>query len=395
MSRWLRVCGWCLATLIGLCGVAFARPVAQAQITDRVFLPVLLRDRPVIRGQLLNVQTLASRSNLVLLNVNPVLLSAQTVASEPWISEDAGLHWRQPAVKPWLDEPHLPVFTHVETVLLESAAGPLLVSQMTTIADQHSGLMTVLYASADLGQTWARYPLNIDQGCPALDIRWLGVTPAVPQRLYAQGECSNPDDPLAPKTATMIASDDAGAHWRTISLPSEASTGVLVSPAQADWLYTNAGDSRLWRTSDEGQRWEPAGVAPLGAYSLSPSDPERLVSASALGAFVSKDSGLSWAALKGLPCDLTLGNWELPGPTPLLLFTCTDFRLLLTRDDGQSWETLPPLPWSTIYSLKVFADRAVPERLWLIATGALPDSVWSIDLSTTSTWTRVLDMDPF
>lgn len=394
VRRWLNVCRWGLVALIGLWGGGFARPVAQGQAPERLFLPVLLRDRPVIRGQLIDVQTLASMPNLLLMNVNPVLLPPPVMTYEPWISEDAGVHWRQPARAPWLDEIHLPTYAHLETALLESAAGPLLVTMMTAIADPQSGLSTVVYTSADLGQTWARYPLTTDQGCTAMDDFSTATTPAAPERLYSQGVCRHGTDPLTLGRYVLIASDDAGMHWRTVPMAVSAQTGSYVSPARAGWLFIFGPEGRLWRTVNEGQLWEKVGAPPTGAFSLSPSDPERLVSASGLGAFISQDSGLSWKALRNLPCDLTLGNWEVPGATPLLLFTCTDLRLVLTRDDGQSWETLPPLPWSAAHSLNVFADRAVPERLWVFAAGALTDSVWSIDLSTSPTWTRVLETDP-
>ena len=394
-SRWSRVGGWGLVVFLAAWnGSAVFQPVARAQASERLFLPVLLRDRPIISGQLLGAQTLASTPGLLLLNVNPVWVSGQAISPEPWLSEDAGVHWRQPAVKPWMSEPHLPTYAQLATVLLESADGPRLVSVMTALAGPNTGWVSVVFSSADLGQTWTRYPLRTDQGCTALDILRLAVTPAVPERLYAQGICPDPDHPSLPDSYALIVSDDVGAHWRTLPPAFADQTDASVSPAPGGGVMTVDRDGRVWRTLNDGQHWEPLGASPLGGVTLSPADPDRWVSGSEEGAVLSKDSGRTWMSLNGLPCDLTVGSWELPGATPILLFSCTDRRLALTRDDGRSWEILPPLPWGDTRSQNVFADRAVPERFWLIAAGALTEGAWSLDLSTTPAWTRVLETDP-
>jgi len=108
----------------------------------------------------------------------------------------------------------------------------------------------------------------------------------------------------------LFSSQDSGALWSPLGegLPANSKiAGLLSHPARPDLLYavsdnraawTAAAPPVIWRSLDEGRRWQPAAAGlpdvPLTAWAIDPLNPDRLVVASWDYVAVSADGGLSW-----------------------------------------------------------------------------------------------------
>jgi hypothetical protein len=128
---------------------------------------------------------------------------------------------------------------------------------------------------------------------------------------------------------TLMRSNDGGASWQPISLPSNSMV-VAVDPTNADIQYA-AGEQGVYRTDDNGASWRLSlGYGPSIGYgvsrlSVSPADHDLLFAGmkgsadvSSTGRFVrSLDGGLTWQVLQTE--QLSLCGWSVlllqPHPT--------------------------------------------------------------------------------
>jgi hypothetical protein len=164
------------------------------------------------------------------------------------------------------------------------------------------------------------------------DVRYdlMGFTVVGPGHLLASG---HPDpqsmvERQLPPHLGLIESRDAGATWRTISLPGEADFHALAASGEHVYGF-DASNGRLLASADGGETWEER-AAPGAVLDLAvdPDDPERLLAAWELGLSESRDGGRSWRALVQA---VGLLAWPEPGRLYLVdgggrVFASTDAR---------------------------------------------------------------------
>lgn len=161
----------------------------------------------------------------------------------------------------------------------------------------------------------------------------MGFTVVGPRRFLGSGhpDLRELDEGLPPHLG-LIASEDAGRSWRSVSLLGEADFHVLRAAGSTvyGWDATNA---RLLASSDGGDTWRvrPVPAEPVD-LALDPRAPERLVAATLDGLFVSADAGRTWSRLS---------SWVglLAWPRSDLLFLMTaEGSVFVSADAGATWE---------------------------------------------------------
>ncbi len=392
VAQWMGLAALTLA-LVG----SSSSPMTWAQSTVIVYLPLLIQSPPYLHGQALGITHLASEPSLLLLTVGSIVLPPQAARYVPWLSEDGGAHWRQPASMPWMLEPVLSTTRDPDFALVDSEAGPVLVTLLTAQEDtwEAKGYSSV-FVSTDRGASWTRYPFETAEGCTVLKEASLVVSPAEPRVLYAQGYCPDPDDGMAPAIPVLLRSSDYGVHWETLAVTIAGHPGVQFSPVQAGLWYASRPDGGYWRTTDAGGHWLELGPAPGGSLVLSPTDPTRLLSTRQQGAFLSFDGGESWRALNGQPLPFSryyVSGWEIGGSPPVDVFPCAGTSWITTQDAGRTWQQLTPAPFDvkTLHSAR--ADAIMPGRLWVFTLDGQVSELWTLDLTATPQWTHILRME--
>ena len=359
-----------------------------AQGAQSLTLPLIQRGPDLVGGQVFSVHTLANSPDLILVEVNSIGYNPPDVPFAAWFSRDGGRHWQQPATRPWESDPAV-YWSHARHTLLGSNGGPLLVTGRPIIPGGGQ-IDSVLFFSADFGETWKRRLLPDVPGCPALWLALLHTTPAQPERLYVEAGCTDVNG-NAVESNVWLATSDAGLTWQVVIAPDQNGFSALLSPAQAERLFVvdDAFVSRL--TEDDVSIWTQVGAGPNGLFELTRPDPDRILARSEWGPFLSTDSGATWQAFTQIPCVLTAFFLsEIQGSNPLDVVRCEDGRLLATPDAGETWVTLPTGPWSA--SANVFADmdHAVLGRLWMTTTGGEGDGLYRLDPGPGQVWVPVL-----
>lgn len=367
--------------------VSFATPRGNAsgQTGATLWLPVMLRSTQTVSGRIANAWTLPGRPDLLLVGVEPFVRYTGALDNQIWLSDDAGVHWRQPTSQPWIGT----TARHVSPALLDSATGPILIAGLNR-GDQDS----VLLASSDLGATWVSRALPTDPACTRVDLVALKTTPAAPRVLYAELECPNSGTPNTGPYRSLIRTADAGQTWTTTAPWSDPATLYILSTHRADRVFAvrHGGPVRL--TDDNGAHWGDVGIAPGGHVSSAAATPARLIAVEAGGAFISNDSGDRWTALRNLPCVLawTPSFVETTGPAPIDMIGCQDGRFVTTGDDGSTYSEVSAGPWPTDQGATLTPDWSAPGRALALTstTDGAASGLWRTDLAQPTHWTPLL-----
>ena len=228
-----------------------------------------------------------------------------------------------------------------------------------------------LQRSMDGGIHW-----EMIQACPSNVVQKIAVDPADSRRIYAV-------DP----TEGVFTSDDAGANWRLMpGLPTSLTyLGVTVSSSADHEVLTWAYRGGLFRTTDQGQRWEQVGGGLPGAVAsrfavsrdgrsiftsdgwrtsfsrdggstwvigstllyvncgadplIAPGPAEVIYVNRPCGTAVSEDAGASWhyATVLGSPVlHLVVG-----APSTQTMLAANRSEVFTSKDSGKTWRTLP------------------------------------------------------
>jgi hypothetical protein len=164
----------------------------------------------------------------------------------------------------------------------------------------------------------------------------MGFAVVGPDRFVGSGHPDLRDD--LPPLLGLIASDDAGSSWETVSLTGEADFHALLADGERIIGYDSSGD-RVMASRDGGATWRetpaPAAIADIAA---DPAASARLLATSEAGVLASRDSGASWRVVGG---DAVLLAW----PTRDALYGFTSFGdVRLSRDGGRTWSDRGKLP---------------------------------------------------
>jgi hypothetical protein len=142
-----------------------------------------------------------------------------------------------------------------------------------------------------------------------------------------------PDASGLPEALGLIASDDAGRTWRSVSELGTADFHAI--RRSGDRLVASEfGRPRVLVSGDEGRTWE-ARVAPRPLIDLAvdPGDPRRWVGTADDGVYVSRDEGGTWRAVDTTP------NSYLAWPESGVLYRLDPGGpLKRSGDGGTSWE---------------------------------------------------------
>lgn len=142
-----------------------------------------------------------------------------------------------------------------------------------------------------------------------------------------------PDETTLPEALGLIASDDAGKTWRSVSELGTADFHAIRESGDR-LIASEFGRSRVLVSGDGGRTWE-ARAAPrvLIDLEVDPGDPNRWIATADDGVYVSRDEGGTWRAIDPTP------NSYLAWPEPDALYRLDPGGpLKLSRDGGETWE---------------------------------------------------------
>jgi len=187
-----------------------------------------------------------------------------------------------------------------------------------------------LYRSADGGATWS----EIEVATPVFrsgSLCLLAVDPTAPATLYAQRTRSFSDG--------LWRSSDGGVSWRPAGLPRTVRS-LALTPSS---LYAGTSGGGVYRSDDHGLTWRAAsdGLTGFDVFELAvdPTTPTTLYAATDNGVHKSDDSGLTWRAV-GLPGQSV---WALAAiPTmPTTLYAGVGYGdepgVYKSTDGGETW----------------------------------------------------------
>lgn len=188
----------------------------------------------------------------------------------------------------------------------------------------------------------------------------------------------------------VMKSYDQGETWTRISedltyndpkkmgdISYQTITAIDESPFRAGLLYAGTDDGRLWRTKDDGKTWEDIRHNPLPVRWVS-----RIVSSkydmgtvyvtqtgrrdddSEVYIWRSTDFGDTW---EDISSNIPVGPLNVIREDPFnknILYVGSDVGVYISKDKGESWETLGDLPCTYVHDLQVHPR----ENLIIIAT---------------------------
>ena len=245
----------------------------------------------------------------------------------------------------------------VRLLVLEGA--PLWVAAEQRVAPR-------LWVSRDDGRTWTLHAFPTSPRCASIVLMDLMTTPAAPGRLWATLRC----DLSTTNDVGLVYSDDGGGTWTVVD-----PLGDLAEP----WLGAPIGSAtdarllfrpgRVWRRSDDGgAHWTRISVPTEGLLSVSPDNSTVLLARDPVNAtlnFSSIDGGQTWQGWHGPACSQSLPAWTNPGfvrgAPDTLVIACYTGEVYRSADLGQTWTAL-----STVYGepRALYPDDAIANRLF-------------------------------
>jgi hypothetical protein len=150
----------------------------------------------------------------------------------------------------------------------------------------------------------------------------------------------------------LIASDDGGENWETVSLEGEADFHALAAQGRRVYGY-NGLSGELLRSDDRGRGWEATDqIGAVVDLAIDPGDSDRVIASTEEGLFVTENAGVSWESFRGPP---GLVAWTSSG-----IYVFDAFGKVLGADD--EGDTLYPV--GRLGELPV-AVTGIGERLYV------------------------------
>ncbi|GAA1804734.1 hypothetical protein GCM10009682_28010 [Luedemannella flava] len=207
-------------------------------------------------------------------------------------------------------------FGHVHGLAVDHATGGL-------YAATHVGLFRI-----DGEHTAAR----VSQDTPDL----MGFTSVGQGHFLASGHPG--EDGKGPGNLGLIESTDGGVTWQNTSLAGAADFHGLRAAHGKVYGY-NSADGAFMVSTDH-RTWERRSTLALGAFAVSPTDPQTVIAVGRDGLQRSTDGGRSWAVVGGAPAIWTL-TWDEPA---YLWGAAADGGVWQSTDGGTTWKLGGRLP---------------------------------------------------
>lgn len=207
-------------------------------------------------------------------------------------------------------------FGHVHGIAVDPASKALLVAT-------HVGLFRV-----DGEHTATR----VSKEAPDL----MGFTTAGPGRFLASGHPGEGDN--GPANLGLIESTDGGATWQTMSLAGAADFHGLQAAHDTVYGY-NSGDGAFMVSTDR-RTWQRRSTVALGAFVISPTDPQVVLGVGESGVQHSADGGRTWHPMSGTP-----GFAAMSWPQPDQVWgVAPDGGVWRSADGGFGWQRRGQVP---------------------------------------------------
>lgn len=219
------------------------------------------------------------------------------------------------------------------------------------LAATHAGLFRV-----DAAHTAVR----VSRHAPDL----MGFTVVGPDHYLASGHPGEGED--SPPNLGLIESTDGGETWRSLSLVGAADFHGL--RAAHGRVYGHNSASGAFLVSSDRKTWQKRSDAPIGAFVVSPTDPELIVAEIRGGLARSVDGGRSWRPISGAP-QLGAVSWETGDEISGADASGTVWH---SSDAGQSWHRrgrLPGTPQAIAVSGGALYAAVAGDRLLASADG--------------------------
>ncbi|HTR79472.1 MAG TPA: glycosyl hydrolase, partial [Gemmatimonadaceae bacterium] len=159
-----------------------------------------------------------------------------------------------------------------------------------------------LWKSTDGGDTW--HEMTFNPGMPKNPLGRIGIaiSPANPQRIYANIECP-PED----STGGIFRSDDGGRTWNRTNgdqlwmVRPWYYNVVTAEPVDTNTVYVM--NLSTWKSTDGGRTFTRLPLPHGDTHELwiDPGDPRRMISGNDGGATVSFDGGATWSSITNQP----------------------------------------------------------------------------------------------
>ena len=217
---------------------------------------------------------------------------------------------------------------------------------------------------------------------------WNDWLPTTPDALNNEGSLFYPplevSGRLVVRGATRIwLSRDAGATWKSASLPGQTGFPSALAVATPDRVYAGTTQGEFYRVDRSGTNWTATAVtSPAPGYVsdilVDPTNVGELWCSVNVGGrgglYRSTDGGTTWANRStGLPPNMAVHAIEIDANAPARLFAATDVGVYRTENAGTSWTAfgrgLPNV---------LVKDLLLHPRTRLLRAGTQARGVWEI-----------------
>ncbi len=211
-------------------------------------------------------------------------------------------------------------------------------------------------------------------GPPGGDVISLVQAPSDPARLY-----------LGTVDGHIFSSEDEGHRWVLAGRPGTRADLVVQSLAvdprdsrvvyAAGWTLDPAAGGGVFRSSDAGHTWQPAGLAghAVRAVALAPSVPDTLVAGALDGVFRSADAGRSWEPISpdGDAALHDLDSVAVDPHHPEVIYVGTSHLPWKTTDGGRHWSSIHEGMIDDSDVMSIVVDRSHPARVFASACSGI------------------------
>jgi hypothetical protein len=154
-------------------------------------------------------------------------------------------------------------------------------------------------------------------------------------------------------------------QWRRAGLEGKIINSIAVDPSSASTLYAGAQIAGLWKSTNAGQTWSPAGTGYTGDVAtflyVAPGAPSTAYAGSNSGVFQSINDGASWSPRNnGLP-DTRIVAMAVDPANPLKVYVSVNAPgggVFRSSDGGFNWTARPlPVSFGTATTLTVLGSN--------------------------------------